>query len=217
MNLNFSNLKLIACLLLIPLISCKKTEKSSGQVDSSSENEVVQEVVETETLDFKSSHTTKSGKTFDIRTESNGSSIMSISLSSSGFSESDDTWLIEEVDPLTASFTADLDNNGFEELYLITTSAGSGSYGSIYAFGSNNDKSITQIYVPEISESDMSTGSHFAGYMGHDSIFLDQGRLYRKFPVYLEGDENCCPSGGNRQLEYSLEPGENSMVLKVSD
>ncbi len=35
----------------------------------------------------------------------------------------------------------------------------------------------------------------------------------RRFPVYREGDTNAAPSGGTRQLQYRLEPGEAGWLL----
>ena len=217
MKLNFPLLSSALCLVFLSFGSCKKSEQTTQKEDAIPAEETNQEVEQVAVSGSKSSHQTKSGKTFEVQTEPQGSSVMNISISSNGFSANNGNWSIEGADPLSDTFIADLDKNGFEELYLITTSAGSGSYGTIYGYASNNDKSATQIYIPEISESDMAPGGKFAGYMGHDSIFLDQGVLYRKFPIYNEGDENCCPSGGDRQLQYLLQPGEASWILKIKD
>ena len=36
--------------------------------------------------------------------------------------------------PISDVFVADLDGNGFDEIYIIITSAGSGSYGTVMGF-----------------------------------------------------------------------------------
>jgi hypothetical protein len=158
---------------------------------------------------------TKTGKTLQVKVEKKDASLMSISVTPVDFEFSDEPFIVEDSDPLTNLFVMDLDANGFDELYLVTTSVGSGSYGNIYGFASNQDKSLTPIYVPQITEKDLDIGSMFQGYMGHDSIYLDQGKLVRKFPVYLEGDPNCCPTGGKRYLQYNLIPGEAGWILKA--
>jgi len=106
---------------------------------------------------------------------------------------------------------ADLNKDGFPEIYLFTTSAGSGSYGAVIAYSSNRNKSITPIYMPEL---DLNS-SAAQGYMGHDSFSITGDRLLRRFPVYKKGDPNCCPSGGTRQLSYKLVQGEAGWILEL--
>ncbi len=159
---------------------------------------------------------TKSGKEIELKTHSGEDGMFDYHLIPKGFEFSTDTLILSDSDPLSAAFLTDLDNNGFEEIYLITTSTGSGSYGQIHGFASNSDKSITPIYLRPIDENDLAPGEMFEGYMGHDSIFLDQGKLMRKFPVYLEGDPNCCPTGGKATIVYSLVPGEASWQLRAT-
>lgn len=205
---------LVLLILIITIASCKKQEQPAsdvGRVNDEKEDRMEETVPDQSKLEIK----TRTGKSFLVGTRAEGSSVMDITVSTLGYGDNDQTWELEGTDPLTDSFVADLDSNGFDELYLITTSAGSGSYATIYGYASNNDKSVTTIYVPEISENDRSTGGSFAGYMGHDSIFMDHSRLFRKYPVYLEGDENCCPTGGFQQLEYELVPGEASWILRT--
>ena len=149
--------------------------------------------------------------------EKSGSSLASITVTPLDFEFSKEPFHLKDIDPLTDSFVADLDRNGFEELYLITTSAGSGSYGMIYGYASNSDKSMTPIYLPEPTEVDFNPEGYLNGYMGHDSIFLDQNKLMRKFPVYNEGDANCCPTGGFRVLNYKLVPGEAGWILEITN
>jgi hypothetical protein len=108
---------------------------------------------------------------------------------------------------------ADLDGNGFDEIYIITKSAGSGSYGSVLGFASNKDKSLSMINFPEIREGD----AHFQGYMGHDAFRIEGQKLIRIFPVYKKGDTNENPTGGRRKLVYGLYPGEAMWQLEVEE
>jgi hypothetical protein len=119
--------------------------------------------------------------------------------------------VFEDRDPISDAFTADLDGNGFEEIYIVTTAAGSGSYGTILGFASNKDKSLSMIHFPEVREGD----ANFEGYMGHDTFTIEGRKLVRIFPVYQEGDTNANPTGGRRKLVYGLVPGEAGWQLKV--
>jgi hypothetical protein len=51
--------------------------------------------------------------------------------------------------------------------------------------------------------------------MGHDDFAVVEGTLVRRFPVYKDGDHNAAPSGGVRQLQYKLRPGEANWQLKL--
>jgi len=106
---------------------------------------------------------------------------------------------------------ADLDANGWPEVYVYVRSAGSGSHGSLAAYAVNNGKSATPIYLPPLEQEPGAA----EGYMGHDEFRVVESRLVRRFPVYAEGDTNASPSGGTRQLQYRLEAGEAGWVLVV--
>ena len=106
---------------------------------------------------------------------------------------------------------ADLDSNGWPEIYVFVSSAGSGSYGSLAAYAVNNGKSITPIYLPPLEQSP----ELMEGYMGHDEFALTENRLLRSFPIYRQDDSNAAPTGGTRQLQYRLEPGEAGWILKL--
>jgi hypothetical protein len=78
---------------------------------------------------------TKTGKTIIIsETHPVGRSLSTIEISTKGFEHNyADTF--EDKDPISDVFVADLDGNGFDEIYIITTSAGSGSYGTVLGWG----------------------------------------------------------------------------------
>ena len=71
------------------------------------------------------------------------------------------------------------------------------------------------IYVREVSENDLKQGGDFYGYMGHDSIYAENNRIYRKYPVYKDGDPNCCPTGGEKIISYRLKAGEAGWILEI--
>ena len=111
-----------------------------------------------------------------------------------------------DVDPISSAITGDLDKNGFDELYLITTSAGSGSYGNILGISSNRDKSISYVFVPEMDPNDKLPGKLFDGYEGHDQYAFENGTLIRSFP--FKGDKNNMKS-----VPYQVVMGEGGLIL----
>lgn len=107
---------------------------------------------------------------------------------------------------------ADLNVDGYPEIYIYVNSAGSGSYGSVIAYASNRNRSLSEIYVPPIEEG----SAEAKGYMGHDEFALIENTLVRRFPIYSDGDSNSTPSGGTRQIQYKLVAGEAGWVLRRS-
>ncbi len=68
----------------------------------------------------------------------------------------DNSVITEEIDgSVTGAQIDDLNNDGSPEVYVFINSAGSGSYGSLVAYSSNNNKSISAIYLPPLDEPDL--------------------------------------------------------------
>jgi hypothetical protein len=132
-----------------------------------------------------------------------GLSLSTIEISTKDF-EYNQSEKYEDMDPISNVFMAEIDQNGFDEIYIITSSQGSGSYGNVMAFASNKDKSISQIHLPEIQNDDKT----FQGYMGHDVFSIDDQKLVRIFPIYDKNDSNHNPTQGKRKVVYGLYPGE---------
>lgn len=154
---------------------------------------------------------TKTGKTIVIsETHPDGQSLSTVKISTRDL-EYNYSEVYKDRDPIADIFLSDLDGNGFDEIYIITTSAGSGSYGTVLGFASNEDKSLSMINFPEIQEGDI----NFKGYMGHDSFKIEERKLVRIFPIYNQGDTNLNPTGGKRKLVYGLYPGEAMWQLKI--
>ncbi len=125
----------------------------------------------------------------------------------------DNTEVSVEIDgTVNGAEITDLDGDGWPEVYVYVTSAGSGSYGSLVAFAVNNGKSMSGIYMPPISDD----RANSIGYMGHDEFAVIENALARQFPIYLKSDTNSRPSGGMRQLQYKLTQGEASWVLELA-
>jgi hypothetical protein len=101
---------------------------------------------------------------------------------------------------------ADLDRNGSPEIYLYSTTYGSGSFGKLYAFQFFPD-SFDAIRLESL------TAAQEMGYMGHDDFKVENGFLTRRFPVYNPGDANAQPTGGTRTLRYELKEIAGKLVL----
>ena len=112
---------------------------------------------------------------------------------------------------VTGAEIADLNSDGSPEIYIYLTSAGSGSYGSVIAYAINKKHSVTEIHMPDLKDDAILS----KGYMGHDDFSIVENSLGRRFPMNLNGDANAKPSGGKRQLEYKLAPGEAGWLLKI--
>jgi len=127
--------------------------------------------------------------------------------------EIDNSPVVRTIDgTITNAEVADLNVDGSPEIYVYVTSAGSGSYGSLAAYSANRRKSLSEIYLPPVTQN--KTASR--GYMGHDEFAVVESTLVQRFPVYRAGDTNARPTGGMRQLQYKLHPGEAGWVLKVN-
>jgi hypothetical protein len=88
-----------------------------------------------------------------------------------------------------------IDADESAEVLLFTRSAGSGGYAQLYVYEFSGD----ELLPAEIPDPDASL---MEGYQGRDSYELIEGRLFRKYPIYLQGDANCCPGGGETVIEF---------------
>jgi len=102
---------------------------------------------------------------------------------------------------VTNAEVGDLNGDGYPEVYVYVSSAGSGSYGSLLAYAVNDEGALGAIELPPLGDDPDAA----RGYMGHDQFAVDDGSLVRRFPVYREGDTNAAPSGGTRRVRYRLE------------
>ena len=193
-------------IILILSVACENSKRQQNKLEKSEEANLT-------STEYK----TQSGKVFIVHIDhSMGESICDVKIETKGFSAHNTTHNLGGVDKIEKVYLADLDGNGFEEIYVITRSAGSGSYSNIYGIASNNDKSATAIYVQPISEKQTEKGELFEGFMGHNQFRLKDNKLVNSFPIYLEGDTNLNPTGGQREIQYQLLPGEAGWILQAA-
>lgn len=126
--------------------------------------------------------------------------------------EGDNSPVTQQIDgTVTRAEVADLNVDNSPEIYVYTQVTGSGSYGSLVAYSANDRKSLSPIYLPPVTD----LADAAKGYMGHDEFDVIENSFVRRFPVYKDGDTNAEPTGGTRQFQYKLVPGEAGWVLKV--
>lgn len=141
----------------------------------------------------------------------NNSSINKLTIVPAGLAI-DNSTIDREIDGTVAGMEiADINNDGSPEIYIFVTSAGSGSYGHLIAYSANNRKSLSEIYLPPITDDP----DNSKGYMGHDEFTVIENSLARRFSIYKEGDTNGKPTGGIRQLQYKLIAGEAAWKLQL--
>ncbi len=139
----------------------------------------------------------------------NKGSLNQLTITPSGLSISNETVSREIDGSVTGADIADLDADGYPEIYVWANSAGSGSYGSVIGYAVNRGKSMSEVYFPEFDETD----KYFKNYMGHDEFAVVELTFVRRFPIYKQGDSNNQPTGRTRQLQYKLLPGEAGWKL----
>ncbi len=204
---------ILTIITLSVLISCnpKKESQNKEVKDQKSESNEIKETSKNGSQG--KIYKTKTGMQFAVAEEKTSASLSKIAITPIGFSEVNDIIQMEESDPFDYALIADVNKDGFEELYIITRGAGSGSYANIYGFTSNQDKSVTPIFVPEMSDDEFI--KLLPGYMGHDKFYVENDKLLRKYPVYKKEDSNNYPTGGDQILEYLLKKGEASWILEI--
>jgi hypothetical protein len=116
---------------------------------------------------------------------------------------------VEVEDLIARAFLEDADGNNSPELFLILTNPGSGSYGKALAYSTNGKKSLTPIIFDEPGPKSLE------GYMGHDEFAVMENTFVRRFPIYKKDDTNTSPSGGWRQFQYKLKPGEAAWHFRL--
>lgn len=173
---------------------------------------VVAEVATSTTKEYP----TKTDVIFSVQeSHPNGMSLSTITVTGKNFKE--ESSVTFEKETVKNIFVNDIDNNGFSELYVVTQSAGSGSYGEIVAIISNKDISFTKVELPTLTSEDMATSSPFEGYQGHDSYKIENGLLVRSFPVHTATSTNTSQTNLIKQINYKLIQDEEAFAFVITN
>jgi hypothetical protein len=169
----------------------------------------------TPVVEDPNTYTTKSGKKIKlVETNPAGESLSTVTITPTGFATNSP--IILELNKLTNSSYADLNNDGYEELIITTVAQGSGSFGEVFIYTTASDTQLLPVTIPEMSEEDTKKGGLFEGYMGHDSFMLVNGKLSREFPTYAKTDTNNEPTGPRKTVLYTLTEKNGSYSITFS-
>lgn len=198
--------KISSFVLCALLMSCSFSKNEKGGVSDTAVKE------EADTLRQKmglSRNLTYPGSKISFKVETKGDSLI---IQPSGLSVSNEV-LYHDITGYTVinAEIGDLNVDSYPEVFVYLVSDGSGSYGKLIGYSVNNGKSVSQVYLPEISENNEVN----KGYMGHDEMAIVENTFCQRFPIYKEGDSNANPTGGTRQIQYKLVDGESGRILKI--
>ena len=209
---------ILATIMISGIISCKdNTDKSIKEVPVEKPVKKNDEILvenKADSINFKKLLSMQNIG-FNVSTTGKGS-IQQLTIQPSGLKIDNTKITAEVVGNVTNAEIEDLDSDGFPELLIYTTSAGSGSYGDVIGYSVNNGKSISQIYFPQVAENKEING----GYMGHDQFSIEKKMLVQRFKIYNKDDTNSNPTGQLREIQYILKKGEAAktfIVKKVSE
>ena len=198
---------LIALFAVVILATC--STKSKKTTNEGEETSALSDSTKQEEPSYFHKTLTLQNISFDINASGEGS-LSQLTIRTSGLEEEQPD-IVLQTEPVVNAEIGDLNSDGFPEVLIYTTSAGSGSYGNVIGYSANKGKSVSQINFPDITENAEASD----GYMGHDEFALVGTALVRKFPIYKKEDSNSNPTGGTRQVEYKLKDGEASRLFVI--
>jgi len=197
--------QILFSLLVITLFSCaskKNTEDKTQVMDSVT--------VVTDTMATAGrSVTTSTGKEIRIMEEHPiGMSLSDIRVVGAGMG---DTVTFKDADPVADVLKGDLDKDGFDEVYIITSSAGSGSYGKVIGLASVRDSLLQVINIPAFADQAKS----YDGYMGGDRFSIQGAELVRTFPLRKGEEAKATAAAADTSVRYGLvRKGSNYLLLE---
>ncbi|MBL7852602.1 MAG: hypothetical protein JNN04_16975 [Cyclobacteriaceae bacterium] len=133
-----------------------------------------------------------------------------VSVETKGFARDQQALDLGEIDPVIQVRLADLDKDGFEELYLVTQSKGRESYGTVYGFYSDADKDVLLISFEGASPYTTKEGGPFEGYQGGDVFLFNENQLMDSFDAQLPQ----FASPVKKKVYYKLVKEEGAIVLR---
>jgi hypothetical protein len=190
--------------LFAGMISCNSNPVNS---ENNTAQQPAEAAADTTAKVTKTEYKTVTGKIITVsESHPQGQSLSNISVGFSGDPGSEIKYT--DVDPINKVLIDDLNADGFSEIYIITISAGSGSYGNVIGLASNSDKSLSMITIPPVEENDMKKGGKFEGYEGHDEFMIIENSLSRTFPIKAA-------NATKRAINYKMKAGEAGYLLYI--
>jgi len=159
----------------------------------------------------------KNGKSFILLQSPESDYLVNARVIGIGFPDSRDTILFEEIELIDTVMIADINSDGYEELYIFTKGFSPGDYDHVFGVTSDEDKTYKEINFKDLKPSDVIEGGVFNGYQGQDVYTIEYNAIKRTFPVYNAGDFYNNPSQGYRTLYYTIEKTDSGCYFKLKN
>ncbi len=148
------------------------------------------------------------GKVQFTITSPNSTQGNTLTVAPSGLEQRNDTMSFNIQGLATDARMADLNQDGFPEVYVFVKNVGEQPSSAIYGFASYRNRSYGPINVQE-PPADM-----LEGYQGDDEFTLEGTALKRSFPVYENMGTEAERLAGQQVITYELKKGEAAFVLE---
>jgi len=128
-----------------------------------------------------------------------------ISISPVGFGKDARDFSFEVKGIVGGTEADDLNHDGYMDLVVYVFSADSAHKGNVVGAINQGNETLASIVFPDILD-DVKLR---VGYKGYDSLYLMEGTLMRRFPLY-DSDSTGNPSSGTRMrvIQYQVVQGE---------
>lgn len=107
----------------------------------------------------------------------------------------------------------DINRDGFPDLLLYVHLPDSLDRVNVFCIVTEGNASVAPVILPDIYDDPKNR----VGYKGHDSFFLMEGYLVRRFPVYPADGAPAPANGGTlyRQIQYNVVKEERGYRFRV--
>jgi len=158
----------------------------------------------------------KNGKSFIVLQSPESVYLYDVYIIGVGFPDSKDTILFDEIEQIDTVIIADINNDGFEEMYIFTRGFSPGAYDHVFGITSDNDKSYKEVEFRLLKQDDIKEGGVFEGYNGKDVYSIKNNTLERTFPVHQQGDSYQNPTS-YKTIYYTIEKVGSKYFYKIKE
>ena len=150
--------------------------------------------------------TMKAGKTgYRVTCDNKKADKNLVSIKPVGFGNNARDFSFEARGILGGTEADDLNRDGYLDLVVYIYSADSMHKGNVVAAINQGNESLASVVFPDI----LDDAKLRTGYKGHDSLYLMEGTLMRRFPMYDGESTNSVSSETRvRVVQYQVEPGD---------